>query len=154
MTLTSRALKWLGCWAPRYTRDVSWRHSISIMVLAVVTALPVSRTVCAMLCDSSAATRGPAHHGSRKSCEEQTTSPSDLQIIGASEHDCSSHAAGIRQTATTTPIRADRLTAPSLWVAGRVYSAITNLSDSDAVFDYRPPPGSIPLTASPLVLRV
>jgi hypothetical protein len=153
VTLTSRALRWLGFGASRYARKVSWKHRISIVVLAVVAALPVSRTVCTMLCDSSAATRA-AHHGSRKSCEEQTTSPSGLQILGASEHDCSSHEAGIRQTATTTPSRADGLTAPSLWVAGRIYSAIRNLLDSDAASDYRPPPGSIPLTASPLVLRV
>ena len=154
VTLTSRALRWLRYWASRYTRTVSWRHRISIVVLAVLTALPVSGTACAMLCDSADATRSAAHHGSGQSCEEQTTPPSVPQIRGASGHDCSRHDAGIRQTATTTHSRADGLKGPSLPVAVRVHSTVRNLSDSDATFDYRPPPGSIPLTASPLVLRV
>ena len=43
---------------------VSWRHRISLVLLIVLTAIPVSGTVCAMLCDSEAATRAAAHHGS------------------------------------------------------------------------------------------
>ena len=58
------ALRWLLARASRYTRTVSWRHRISLVLLIVLTALPVSGTVCAMLCDSAAATRAAAHHGS------------------------------------------------------------------------------------------
>ena len=74
MKLSSPALRWLLARASRYTRNVSWRHRISLVLLIVLTALPVSGTVCAMLCDSAAATRAAAHHGSGKPCDEQSSS--------------------------------------------------------------------------------
>ena len=74
MKLSSSALRWLLARASRYTRNVSWRHRISLVLLIVLTALPVSGTVCTMLCDSAAATRAAAHHGSGKPCDEQATS--------------------------------------------------------------------------------
>ena len=121
----------------------------------VLTALPVSGTVCAMLCDS-AATRAAAHHGSGKNCDdEQASTPSSgPQVRGTSGHDCSDHDAAIRVATTTTATRADSVSAPSLLVAVPVHASISNLTDSDASFDYRTPPGSTPSTASPLVLRV
>ena len=73
---------------------------------------------------------------------------------GASGHDCSDHDAAIREAATTTATRADSVPGPSLLAAVTVHDSISNLADSDAVFDYRTPPGSTPPTASPLVLRV
>ena len=60
----------------------------------------------------------------------------------------------LRVAATTTATRADSVPGPSLLVAVPVHDSISNLTDSDAVFDYRTPPGSTPPTASPLVLRV
>jgi hypothetical protein len=139
----------------RYTRNVSWRHRISLVLLLLLTALPVSGTVCAMLCDSAAATRAAAHHSSGKACDEgQATTPSSgPQLRGASGHDCSDHEA-VREAATTTATRADSVPRPTLLAAVAVYDTISNLVDSDDVFDYRTPPGSTPPTASPLVLRV
>ena len=99
---------------PGYTRNVSWRHRISLVVLIILTALPVSGTVCAMLCDSAAATRAAAHHGSGKICDEQATPSSGPQMRGASGHDCSDHDAAIRVAATTTATRADSVSGPSL----------------------------------------
>ena len=156
MKLSSPALRWLLARTSRYTRTVSWRHRISLVLLIVLTALPVSGTVCAMLCDSAAATRAAAHHGSGKPCDdEQATTPSSgPQVRGASGHDCSDHDAAIREAATTTATRADSVPGPSLLAAVPVHDTISNLADSDAVFDYRTPPGSTPPTASPLVLRV
>jgi hypothetical protein len=139
-----------------YTRNVSWRHRISLVLLAVLTALPVSGTVCAMLCDSAAATRVAAHHASGKPCDdEQATTPSaGPQMRSTAGHDCSDHDAAVREAATTTATRADGVRGPSLLVAVAVRDSISSLTDADAVFDYRTPPGSTPPTASPLVLRV
>ena len=67
---------------------------------------------------------------------------------------CSDHDAAMREAATTTAARADSVPGPSLLVAVPVHDSISKLTDSDAVFDYRTPPGSTPPTASPLVLRV
>ena len=132
------------------------QRTISIVVLSILTALPVSGTLCAMLCDSAAASRTAAHHASGKPCdEEQVTTPSSgPQLRGASGHDCSGHEAAVREAATTTATRADSVAGPSLLAAVAVHDAISNLVDSDDVFDYRTPPGSTPPTASALVLRV
>ena len=125
-------------------------------MLTILTALPVSGTLCAMLCDSAAATRAAAHHASGKPCdEEQATPPSSgLQLRGASGHDCSDHEVAVREAAITTGTRADSVPGPSLLAAVAVRDTISNLVDSDDLFDYRTPPGSTPPTASPLVLRV
>ena len=83
----------------RYTRTVRLtQRSISIVVLAVLTALPVSGAVCAMLCDSAAAASAAAHHGSGKPCddEQENTPSSGRQVRGASGHDCSDHDAANR----------------------------------------------------------
>ena len=147
---------WLLARALRYTRNVSWRHRISFVLLLLLTALPVSGTVCTMLCDSAAATRAAAHHASGQHCDdEQATTPSSgPQMGGTAGHDCGDHDAAIREAATTTATRADSVPGLSLLVAVPVHDSISDLTHSDAVFDYRTPPGSTPPTASPLVLRV
>ena len=157
MKTTHPALRWLLACASRYTRNVSWRHRISVVLLLLLTALPVSGTVCAMLCDSAAATRAAAHHASGKPCDdEQATTPSSGPQMrgGTAGHDCSDHDAAMREAATTTATRADTVPGPSLLFAVPVHDSISKLTDSDAVFDYRTPPNSTPPTASPLVLRV
>jgi len=120
----------------------------------VLTALPVSGTVCAMLCDSAAASRTAAHHASGKPCDEQAPRSSGPQLRGASSHDCSAHDAAVRETVTTTASRADSVPEPSLLAAVTAHDTISNFTDSDSVSAYRTPPGSTPPTASPLVLRV
>jgi hypothetical protein len=138
----------------RYTRNVSCRHRISLVLLMVLTALPVSGSVCAMLCDSAAATRATAHHGSGKPCDDQAPSSSGPQLRGASAHDCSDHDAAMRLAATTTATRADSVAGPSLLALVPAHDSISTLTSSDAMVDYRTPPGSTPPTVSPLVLRV
>ena len=132
------------------------QRTISLVVLSILTALPVSGTLCAMLCNSAAASRAAAHHASGKPCdEEQATTPSSgPQLRGASGHDCSDHEAAVREAATTIATRADSVPEPSLLAAVAVHDTIRNLADYDVIFDYRTPPGSTPPTASPLVLRV
>jgi hypothetical protein len=135
---------------------VSWRHHISLVLLIGVTALPVSGSVCAMLCDSAAVPRAAAHHASGKPCDdEQATTPSSgPQMRSSAGHDCSDHDSAMRQAATTTATRADSVAGSSLLVALPGHDSISNLTDFDGVFDYRTPPSSTPPTASPLVLRV
>jgi hypothetical protein len=155
VNLGSLELRWLMARTSRYTRNVSWRHRISLVLLLLLTALPVSGTVCAMLCDSAAATRAAAHHTSGKPCDdEQAATPASGPQMrgGTAGHDCSDHAA-MRRASLTTATRADSVAGPSLLVAP-VHDSISNLTDANAVFDYRSPPGSTPPTASPLVLRV
>ena len=137
----------------RYTRNVSWRHRISLVLLTILTALPVSGSVCAMLCDAAAGTRAGVHHGSGKPCDDQAPPSSGPELRGVSGHDCSDHDA-VRVAATTRATRADSVPAPSLLVAVPVHDSMSMLTDPDAVFDYRTPRGSTPPTASPLVLRV
>ena len=150
------ALRYFMARTSRYTRTVSWRHRTSLVLLIVLTAIPVSGAVCAMLCDSEATTRAAAHHGSGKPCDdEQATPPSSgPQVRRTSSHNCSDHDAATRVAATTTAARANSVPEPSLLAAIPLHDSISNLADSDVVLDYRPPPGSPPLTASPLVLRV
>ena len=156
MKVTPPALRWLCARPSRYTRTVSWRHRISLVLLIVLTALPVSGAVCTMLCDSAAASCAASHHGSGKPCDDEhgTTASSGPQVRGTAGHDCGDHDAAVRVAATTRATRADGVSAPSLLVAVTVHDSTGNLPDSDAVFDYRTPPGSTPPTASPLVLRV
>ena len=154
MNMAPSALRSLPACPSRYTRSVSWRHRISVVLLLLLTALPVSGTVCAVLCDSAAATRAVTHHGSGKDCEEDATPASGPQLRGLSSHDCSDHETALREAAITTATRADELPGPSLLAAVPVHDRVSTLADSDAVFDYRTPPGSTPPTASPLVLRV
>jgi hypothetical protein len=143
--------------ASRYTPNVSWRHRISVVLLLLLTALPVSGTVCTMLCDSAADTRATAHRTSEKPCDHEqaaTPSPGPQMRGGTAGHDCSDHDAAMREAATTTATRAHSVPGPSLLVAVPVHDSISKLTDSDAIVDYRTPPGSTPPTASPLVLRI
>ena len=153
MKPTFQPPRWPVVLTSGYTGNVSWRHRISLVVLMVLTALPVSGTVCAMLCDSATVSRAAAHHhGTGKTGDAGATPASGPQLRG-SGHDCSDHEA-VGEAATTTATRADSVRGPSLLPAITVHDTIGTLADSDGVFDYRTPRGSTPPTASPLVLRV
>lgn len=150
------ALRWLCARPSRYTQIVFWRYRISLVLLIVLTALPVSGAFCTMLCDSAAGTRAAAHHASVKPCDDEQagTPPSGPQVRGIPGPDCRDHDGAAPLSATTTTTRADREAGPRLLDAASVHDSISNLADSGPVFDYRTPPGSTPSTAAPLVLRV
>jgi hypothetical protein len=133
---------------------VIWRHRISLVVLAVLTALPVSGAVCAMRCDSAAASVGVAHHRSAANCEETGAPSSGPLLRGTPGHNCGEHDVRTRQTVTTTATRADGIAAPALVATAPVFKAVGGHETFDAPTDYRSPPDSTPRTASPLVLRV
>lgn len=121
-------------------------------MLLLLVAMPVSATLCGMLCDS-AAQAAAAHHGSGKDCEQPVGPSDDLRMGGISAHDCSNHGSAVRQLATT-PARG-ALAATSVPVAApAAYAAFTPLPDFTSIFEYRSPPGAAPPTTIPLVLRV
>lgn len=136
-----------------YTRTVSLRRPISILVLAILAALPVSGAVCAMFCDSAAG--ASEHHSSASSCEESARPPStDARIDGVAEHDCGTHDAALRQAPTTAAGRTDwGITSMPL---GNTSARVTPqaLTDSGQHFTYSAAPGTAPPTTTPPVLRV
>jgi hypothetical protein len=155
VNLTAPAPRWLLACASRYTGNVNWRHRISLVLLLLLTALPVSGAVCAMLCDSAVATRAAAHHASGKPCDDEPATPSSgARLRGASSHDCSDHETAVREAATTTATRADSVPRPTLLTVVAVHEAFCKLVESDDVFDYCTPPHSTPPPASLLVLRI
>lgn len=136
----------------RYTRSVQWRYRIAVVLVTLLTGLPVSGAVCAMVCDS-ASSAAATHHGAGQKCEEPARPSGGPQIGGHSEHDCSTHDGAIRQATTTAAERADMTakSAPSMISAVQIESVV--LIDSQTFFDYSSPPGAPP-TTTPLVLRV
>lgn len=129
------------------------QRTISIVVLTILTALPVSGTVCAMLCDSSTKATAAAHHGSGTNCEEPSPPSTGTQIQGVAEHDCT-HDAAIRLATSTVAARADGVTGFILLTTPTERAITTAPIRVDSSFDYDAPPGTAPPTTTPLVLRV
>lgn len=136
-----------------YTRHVSWRHRIALVVLTVLAGLPVAGTACAMACDS-ASSAVAAHHGSNQKCEEPAQASMGSQIGGASAHDCTTHDAGIRQVAATAAERADVTATSAPLVISAIQTTFETLHDLQSIFNDTAPPGTAPPTTTPLVLRV
>lgn len=136
--------------SPRYTQIVSWKHRIAMLVLTVLTALPVSGTVCAMACESAA--NSASHHGSGKTCEEPPGPSTDVQLRGVNEHDCGTHDVAVRQA--TAAERADLGAASAPLVVTVLHGATTPWPTIESVFEHNAPPGTAPPTTTPLVLRI
>lgn len=130
------------------------QRTISIVVLSILTALPVSGTLCAMLCGSSAKAAASAHHGSGTKGEEPQPASTGTQIQGGSEHDCSTHDAAVRQATSTVAQRADGVAGSVLLPTLTARAITTAPIRVDSPFDYDAPPGTAPPTTTPLVLRV
>ena len=142
------------------TRSVGLnQRTISIVVLAILTALPVSGAVCAMLCESEASSTASVsghHHGSTNNVEEPAAPATrvQVQIQSVSDHDCNTHDAALRQASTTAAERADWGISSIPLATTTVLATFRPLTDSEPQFEYSTPPGSTPPTTTPLVLRV
>lgn len=129
---------------------------MSFAVVAILTALPVSGAVCAMLCeygtaDSSSMASGH-HHGSTHTATTDH-SPGEWRISGVSGQDCHGYSDALRQ-ASTTAERADRVVrSASVMATGALTTTITLPVRSGPHLEYGAP-GTAPPTATPLVLRV
>ena len=129
------------------------QRTISIIVLTVLTALPVSGTLCALLCASAKATAA-AHHGSGANCEEPSPTSTGTLIQDVSQHDCGTHDASVRRPASTAAERADSVAGSVPLTVPTLHAVITTLIPVDSPLDYHAPPGAAPPAAAPLVLRV
>lgn len=138
----------------RYTRTVSSRQFVSAFVLVIMTALPVSGSVCALLCDAAKSNATAGHHGSAKDCEEPAPSSTGFQIRGVSEHDCSTHDTAIRQAFLTAAEKANASVTSLPLVANLVTVRFTAPLNGGARFQNSSPPGTAPPTTTPLVLRI
>jgi hypothetical protein len=136
----------------RYTRSVAWRHRIALVLLLALAGMPVSGTLCGMMCESAARQKA-AHHGKDAKCAEPATPSSGPQISGTSAHDCSTHDASMRQVATVerTDLSAKVLTTV---VDSTSHAEFVLLHDARNSFAYTAPPGTDPPTVRPVVLRV
>lgn len=122
-------------------------------LLTVLAGLPVSGTMCAMLCEL-ASSAAATHHGTGQECEKPAQSSDGPQVGGQSEHDCSLHNGAIRLASTTAAERTGAATKSVPLMIGAVPIAFDILRDSQTLFDYRSPPDPAPPTVTPLVLRV
>ena len=137
----------------RYTRTVSSRQFVSAFVLVILTALPVSGSVCALLCDAAKSNATAGHHGSAKDCEEPAPSPASVQIRGVSDHDCSTHDA-VRQASLAAAGKANASVTSSPLLANLVKVEFTFRLNAGSYLQHSSPPGTAPPTTTPLVLRI
>ena len=133
-----------------YTRIVDWKQRVSVVVLVLFTSVPVSGTLCAMICDAATA----AHHGSHENCAEVARLSTGVTLEGASDHDCSNHDAAIRQVASIISERVDLKAAAIVFALCAGHSPFSSLPLSAPAIDDASPPGTAPRTTTPLVLRV
>ena len=136
---------------------MSWKHLVTLVVLTILTALPVSGTVCAMLCDSAANSTAQAsvhHHGSTSSVEDSARPYTEVQIHGVSDDDCSSHDAELWQASATAAERADWGVTSNTLATTDAPGTFNTLSESGPHFEYSATQGTAPPTTTPLVLRV
>ena len=136
---------------------MSWKRPVSVVVLAILTALPVSGAMCAMLCESAASSTASAsghHHGSTNNAEEPARPSTNVHIQCVSDHDCNSHDAALWQSSTAAAGRAEWSVASISLGTTSASATAKALTDSGPHFEYRAPPGTAPPTTTPLVLRV
>lgn len=130
---------------------------MSVLALALLTGLPASATVCAMLCESATMNGSVAsghHHGSASHAQEPIRSTAEPKIHGVSGHDCSSHDAALGQASTTAAERADRGVTSIPLVTTTTPGTFKALTEPGPSFDYSAPPGTASPTTTPVVLRV
>ena len=134
---------------------MSWKRPVSIVILAILAALPVSGAVCAMLCEYGTADASMAsghHHSSTRAAK--TDHPSDEgRINGVSGQDCYGHDGALRQASATAAERADRGVTSVPVVMTDALTMFTLLAESGPHVEYATL-GTAPPTATPLILRV
>ena len=138
-----------------YTCVVNWRRPIGVVVVAILAGLPVSGMVCETLCANASGPVSPAAHGDAPDhCHDQAAAPSGAQLGRTTAHDCHTHDAILQYAAGPAAERVASVVMAH-WLATdvlRVPAAV--LVASGPVISRGAPPGRIPLTATPLVLRV
>jgi hypothetical protein len=138
----------------RYTRYVLWRQRIAVLLLVALAALPVSGTVCALACESAAGAV-VSHHSAGEACDEPAPPlQGGPQISGPPEHDCNTHDGLVRQPTLAPADRMNRTASSAPAVLAAVPFESGALPVSSPPLDHSSPPGTAPVTTTPLVLRV
>ena len=132
---------------------MGWKQRVSVVVLVLFAALPVSATLCAMTCESADAAAAP-HHGSGKGCQELPRPSAGMQIEGASDYDCSNHDASVRQITSTTPERVELKPAAMVSALSADHTNVHSSPLNVGTIDAANPPGAARRATIPLVLRV
>lgn len=132
---------------------VSSKQRIGAVVLAVLAALHVSGTFCAIVCDSSAPSV-TTHHGTDTNCSEDAQPSSGVQIQAVPEHDCGNHEVAFSQAATAAVQRTTPHAASPQVLTPIGRAMFSSPPPGGAMFEYASPPGSAPPTTRPLILRV
>jgi hypothetical protein len=137
--------------ATGYTRVVTWRARVALLALAVVGLLPVSGTVCALLC-STGLPASHAHHEAGHTMDH-SPSPSSLRWAVADGHDCAAHDRVVRPAAAPVASRADA----AMLVPPADLSILVSLLASReplAIPEYVRSAGATPPGTAPPVLRI
>jgi hypothetical protein len=131
------------------------RRLISLAVLAILTIVPVTGMVCAMLCDPPAASGTASHHGPGHHPTEPASPSTAVQVLDSSEHDCCDHDAEAREVVQLAPERPDvGAVSASLPTTAVIPGALKALPDLKTRFDYGAHPGTAPPTTTLFVLRI
>jgi hypothetical protein len=133
---------------------VSAKAHVSVLVLVILAALPLSGTVCAYACGPAphSARHASAHHGD--ACADTARADDAVHMGDLSGHDCRSHTL-IAQPAATVAF-AQSGGAPSSNSIPRMMdrtSAIVTLTLRPSI-GQSPPRGTPPLSSTAIILRV
>ena len=139
----------------RYTDIVGWNlRTISIVMLAVLSVLPVSRALCTVMCDSVPAAEAAAHHHGAPHCPEAAADALGVQFEAAGDHDCSNHEAAPAQAMLKA---SERDQSSSLSSASLILlpSSVLELAHTTSISaGHSPGFGGTPPGTTPLPLRI
>lgn len=134
-----------------YTRPVSWRPRIAVVLLFVLAAGPIGATVCAASCDVRESPTMVQHQAAQH-CEQLTDSVPAPRMSDTSQHGCSGHQT--IDVAVTVGLRADLSSSPpppADFTCDVLRASVRGVSSALA---YASPPGTAPSATTPLILRV
>ena len=132
---------------------ILWRRAVGLVVLAIAIGLPVSGTICAMLCQAremaNIQPRASRVSESMPECH-QRSSPARPAIRNSASHGCEGHDDAARVT-TAIGVSRDNLSSsglPAIDAACRLFGA-SAISERPTVFSVlsivKAPPGSVPV---------
>ena len=134
----------------RYTQDVGWNvRTISITMLMVLSLLPLSGTLCAVVCDIARAEGSGHHHGASQEADQ--SAPDAHFDAGPSAHPCDHSTAILQFTTAAERTQVATTVQPSVLVSVETFTAPTIRRTRAAA---GAPPGSPPTSSTPLVLRI
>ena len=144
-----------------YTQDVDrTRRTVSFVLLAVLTGLPLSGSVCALVCAGTTQSASYHHHAaatpeaSAADCPHSTT-PEGPALVAVDGHDCSTHDGILRVAAELpTAARGDASVASISQDVVPAVAAPFSLTSLHIHWGDSSPSGTAPSSSFSLVLRI